>query len=109
MSKFPQSGGYGDFRVTLSTLRHFSLVPMQVYALTTALCVASAKSTKRSSSRERAGEDEDAMLADDAIDPRDDGPSFGRLVVDGCCHAFAKALRKVCFPPLSGVVVVHLA
>ncbi|CAM9491150.1 unnamed protein product, partial [Hapterophycus canaliculatus] len=65
-----------------------------VYALTAALCVASAKSPKRSSSRERDGEGEDAMMADDAIDPHDDGPSFGRLVVDGCCHAFAKALRK---------------
>lgn len=37
------------------------------------------------------------MSTDDAIDPRDDGPSFGRMVVDGCCHAFAGALRKVCF------------
>ncbi|CAM9489980.1 unnamed protein product [Scytosiphon promiscuus] len=65
-----------------------------VYALTTALCVATAKSTKRSINREGAGEDEDAMTTDDAVDPRNDGPSFGRLVVDGCCHAFAKALRK---------------
>eukprot|EP00752_Nemacystus_decipiens_P006113 g5514.t1 len=69
-----------------------------VYALTTALCVSSAKSTKRSSSRERNGRDEDttadAMSADDDVDPREDGPSFGRMVVDGCCHAFAGALRK---------------
>lgn len=35
------------------------------------------------------------MATDDTIDARDDGPSFGRLVVDGCCHAFAGALRKV--------------
>lgn len=75
--------------------------PVQVYALTTALCVSSAKSTKRSTSRERNGRDEDApaadaMSTDDAVDSRDDGPSFGRMVVDGCCHAFAEALRKVC-------------
>ena len=78
------------------------LSPLQVYALTTALCVSSTKSTKRSTSRERSGRDEDAtaadaMSTDDAIDRRDDGPSFGRMVVDGCCHAFARALRKVCF------------
>lgn len=35
------------------------------------------------------------MATDEAIEPRDDGPSFGRMVVDGCCHAFAKALREV--------------
>lgn len=35
------------------------------------------------------------MSTDDVIDPRDDGPSFGRMVVDGCCHVFAEALRKV--------------
>lgn len=82
------------------TQRPGALSSMQVYALTTALCVSSAKSTKRSSSRERDGRDEDApaadtMVTDDGVDPRDDGPSFGRLVVDGCCHAFAEALRKV--------------
>lgn len=75
---------------------------IQVYALTTALCVASAKSTKRTNSQERDGRGEDApaadtMVTDDGVDPRDDGPSFGRLVVDGCCHAFAEALRKVSF------------
>ncbi|CBN78893.1 conserved unknown protein [Ectocarpus siliculosus] len=80
-----------------------------VYALTTALCVASAKSPKRSGSREREGGGDggggddndgnaatarDSMVTDDAADSREDGPSFGRLVVDGCCHAFAEALRK---------------
>jgi len=82
-----------------SRLRPSLLLPLQVYALTTALCVASAKSTKRSSSREKNERDvdstADAMATDDAIDARDDGPSFGRLVVDGCCHAFAGSLRKV--------------
>lgn len=62
--------------------------------------MASAKSTTRSSSQDRGrrGEDTpaaDTMVTDDGVDRRDDGPSFGRLVVDGCCHAFAEALRKV--------------
>lgn len=80
-------------------LRPSRLLSLQVYALTTALCVASAKSTKRSNSRENIERDvngaADAMATDGAIDAQDDGPSFGRLVVDGCCHAFAGALRKV--------------
>lgn len=83
---------------------------MQVYALATALCVASAKTTKRSGSEGRDGRDEnapatDAMATDDAIEPLDEGPSFGRLVVDGCCHAFAEALRKVP-SPLFGCVTL---
>ncbi len=80
-------------------LRPSRLLSLQVYALTTALCVASAKSTRRSSSRENSERNvngaADAMATDDTIDGRDDGPSFGRLVVDGCCHAFAGALHKV--------------
>lgn len=69
----------------------------QLYALATALCVASAKTTKRSGSqdRDRQGGDTpaaDAMGTDDTLN---EGPSFGRLVVDGCCHAFAEALGKV--------------
>ncbi|CAM9524584.1 unnamed protein product, partial [Laminaria digitata] len=70
-----------------------------IYALSTALCVASVKTTKRSGSQGRDGRDEDdstatAMATDEANESRDEGPSFGRMVVDGCCHAFAKALRE---------------
>lgn len=91
-----------------------------MYALTTALCVASAKSPKRSGSREREGRGDgggdddndcnaaaagDSMVTDDAADSREDGPSFGRLVVDGCCHAFAGALRKVGTPRTPSVAL----
>lgn len=62
--------------------------------------MASGKTAKRSGSQGRDGRDEDdstsaAMVTDEANESRDEGPSFGRMVVDGCCHAFAKALREV--------------
>lgn len=70
----------------------------QVYAVATGLCVASAKALQPS--RDRGGDDRDGNdtleeATDDAVDPTETGPSFGRLVVDGCCHAFAEALNMV--------------
>lgn len=61
--------------------------------------MASAKALKRANSQDREDRDLDAPRGDttptdDANDSMD-GPSFGRMVVDGCCHAFAKALQKV--------------
>lgn len=70
-----------------------------MYALVTALCVAWGKVPKRSSSLDGRDHDKeadgDSMVTDEPTDSLDNGPSIGRLVIDGCCHAFAEALGKV--------------
>ena len=73
--------------------------------MATALCVACGKEPKRPSSsisqddrdvdEEKDAAGADGTLGDEATDCLDNGPSIGRLVIDGCCHAFSKALERV--------------
>lgn len=72
----------------------------QVYAVATGLCVVEGRPKKSSSNQQDSDRDDydppkDDVVADGANVSHDPGRNFGRLVVDGCCNALAKALRSV--------------
>lgn len=67
--------------------------------MATGLCVVEGRSTKLGRSSRDADRDDDppndGIAADEGDDSHDAGRNFGRVVVDGCCNALAKALSTV--------------